>query len=188
MNSLFKLSRAALLALLFCAQGAWAHPYWNAATIPADGNIAGPAGTTIGWGYQIGNEDAALWLVLAGVSADPFQHASPLALFDLPVLAPGATLTRAFDGVDGLYGLSWDTGAPENFVNAGVFVLTAEWWNGDPLGGGALAGLAESLSLNYSALAAPGPDEPLPEPGAPALMAAGLASLLAARRYRQTRK
>jgi hypothetical protein len=172
-----------LLALLVCMQGAWAHPLWSAATMPASGHIAGEAGTTIGWGYQIGNEDTARWLVLSGISADVFEHASPLALFDLPILAPGASVAQAFDGVHGLYGLSWDSDTPDNFVNTGMFVLTAQWWDGDPLGGGALAGDAESLNLPYSALAAPA--QPVPEPGAPLLMAAGMAALLTARRYRR---
>jgi hypothetical protein len=171
-------------ALLFCMQSALAQPLWTAVTDPLDGNIGGPAGSTIGWGYEIANPDAALWLVLTGVSADPFLHGTPLALFDLPVLAPGLTLNQAFDGVNGLYGISWDASAPQGFVNSGAFLLTAEWWDGDPLAGGSFVELADNLSLDYSAIVTQqGPGE-LPEPALPLLMGMGLAAALLARRYR----
>lgn len=172
-------------ALLFCMQSALAQPLWTAATDPLDGNIGGPAGSTIGWGYEIVNPEAALWLVLTGVSADPFLNATPLALFDLPVLAPGVTLHQAFDGVNGLYGINWDASAPLGFVNTGAFLLTAEWWDGDPLAGGGFVESADSLSLDYTAIVTQqGPGE-LPEPALPLLMAAGLAAAALARRYRR---
>jgi hypothetical protein len=172
-------------ALLFCMQSALAQPLWSAATAPLDGNIGGPAGSTIGWGYQIDNPDAALWLVLTGVSADPFLNATPLALFDLPVLAPGATLSRAFDGVNGLYGLIWGASAPVGFVNTGAFLLTAEWWSGDPLAGGVFVELAENATLEYSAIVTQQVPGELPEPALPLLMGAGLAAAALARRYRR---
>jgi hypothetical protein len=159
-----------LAALSLSINAAMAQPIWSAATLPADGNIGAAAGAATGWGYEIANPEATLWLVLTGASADPFQHATPLALFDLPVLAPGDTRTQTYDGVQGLYGMVWDASAPLGFVNTGQFLLTAEWWNGDQLSGGTLAMAADDILLAYTAtVTQPGV---LPEP-APLTLIAG---------------
>lgn len=175
------LALAATLAL--CAQTALAAPIWSAATLPGNGVVAGAAGSTVGWGYEIVNPEAALWLVLTGVSADVFEHGTPLALFDLPVIAPAASVSTPFDGVAGLYGLAWDADAPEGFSNLGNFVLTAEWWDGDPFAGGRLVEQADALSLAYSATVGPrqGPGE-VPAPSVPVLLLVGGAAWLMARR------
>lgn len=176
---------ALLLPLLFCMHSAFAQP-WSAALTPPDGNIGGPPGSTIGWGYDIANEDAALWLVLTGVSADPFEHATPVALFDLPVLAPQQSLLRLFDGVDGLYALTWDTTAPVGYVNVGTFLLTAEWWSGDPLAGGSFFAAADSISLDYSATVTQQQPGELPVPASVALIGAGLCALALLRVQRRS--
>lgn len=163
------------------AQVAFAVPTWNASTLPADGNIDGAAGSTIGWGYSINNPDSTLWLVMTGVSANPFANAAPLAIFDLPVLIPGASLNVTFDGVSGLYGLSWDRGAPVGFVNFGDFLLTAEWFDGDPLAGGSLVETATDILLSYSATVIQG--SAIPEPPMAALFVLA-ATILWRRRQR----
>ena len=43
---------------------------WCFDTIPDSGDIAGPAGSTIGWGYTITNPDPVNWLSFVAVGAD----------------------------------------------------------------------------------------------------------------------
>lgn len=158
------LARALLIAGGLITQVSFAVPIWTATTLPEDGNISGVAGSTIGWGYSIENPDGALWLALTSVSADPFANGTPLAVFDLPILAPGTSSSVAFDGVDGLYGLEWEGVVPVGFVNFGDFLLTAEWYDNDPLAGGSLVETAIDLRLAYSAIVTPQQSEPVPEP------------------------
>lgn len=171
------LGALALASLLLGAPAAWAQQ-WSAATMPLDGNIAGTAGARIGWGYQIDNQEATNWLVLTGLSADAVQHAVADSLFDLPIIAPGASAMTAYAGATGLYALTWDADAPVGFVNFGSFVLSAEWWDGDPLAGGQFLALADDISLNYSALVTQVPELP---PAAMLLL--GLAALQLRRRF-----
>lgn len=105
---------------------------------PTDGMVAGPPGTTVGWGYSIENKSATDWLVTTSLNSDPFLFGSPMLLFDFPDLAPGATVSLAFnEGMGaGLYQLTWDSSAPLDFTNFGTFSLSAQWWTGDPLTGG----------------------------------------------------
>ena len=94
-------------------------------TVPSGGNISGPAGSTIGWGYTIANLSPN-WLVTDNLSAGLFLHGTPNALiFDFPVIAPGASLFVGFDSTNmkGLYGLKWDGNAPNGFTNYEVFIL-----------------------------------------------------------------
>lgn len=167
-------------AALLCAQAVLAQPIWTAATLPYSGVVEGPAGTTVGWGYEIANEDGARWLMLTGVSADPFQYGTPIALFDLPVLAPGALVSTPFDGLAGLYGLNWDLDAPDGFINVGNFILTGEWWSGDPLAGGQFLEQAETLALAYSAMVTQQGEVPLPSSAL--LLLAGAGAWLLVRR------
>lgn len=105
---------------------------WCFDTIPDSGDIEGPAGSTIGWGYTITNPDPVNWLSIITISADPFLYGTPDAsVFDFPTLAPGETVTMAYDGFNGLFQLTWDVDAPVGFVNTGNFLLNAEWL--DPL-------------------------------------------------------
>lgn len=119
--------------------------------LPAD--VAGPAGSTVGWGYTISNTSTTSWLVLTALDAGVFDHGSPDNLFDFPTLAPGATVSVSFDGVNalGLYELTWDSTAPIGFVNTGFFTLQGEWWDGDPLAGGNFLTGAPDESVAYSA-------------------------------------
>src|SRR5690242_4873232 len=43
-------------------------------TLPADGNLTAPAGSTVGWGYTITNNSATDWLVTDSLNADPFLN------------------------------------------------------------------------------------------------------------------
>ena len=138
---------AALLVLLTSASG-----FADSLTlIPATGDISGPPGSTIGWGYTLTN-DTSNWLLTESLSADTFLNGTPDTFFDFPVLAPGTSVTVDFvPGVSGLYQLTWDSTAPIGFVNSGTFVLSSDYFNGDPSMGGIEIGPAPDLSAAYRA-------------------------------------
>jgi hypothetical protein len=151
-------------------------------TLPADGAISGAPGLTIGWGYTITNLDQTNWLETTALNADLFQQATPNAsLFDLPIIAPGATVTGSYTpGLSGLYELTWDVTAPGGFVNSGSFILSGDWYDGDPLSGGAFIGSAIDQSTPYSATVSPGL-APVPEPSTSLLLALAIGSLVVRR-------
>jgi len=121
--------------------------------IPADGNVSGPPGSTVGWGYSLTNQSVTNWLVTTGLNADSFVFGTATALFDFPDLAPGTTASQSFNPTSGvgLYELMWDASAPADFANFGNFTLSAEWWSGDPLNGGAFIQAAPDSSQAYFA-------------------------------------
>jgi hypothetical protein len=104
-------------------------------TIPATGSISGSAGTTIGWGYTLTNQDSALWF-----SADSLNTSAAFSNgvfdtnnFDSPVVAPGQTVTEAFLATTaGLAELTWNAGAPANAQDSGLFQLSVTWYTEDP--------------------------------------------------------
>ena len=102
--------------------------------LPSSGQVSGSPGTVVGWGYTITNNSAADWFVSTDLNSDSFLHGALTLLFDFPELAPGATVTESFDPAKGigLFELLWDKSAPSGFVNAGDFVLSGQWWDGDP--------------------------------------------------------
>ncbi len=139
-------------------------------TIPASGNVAGSAGSTIGWGYSITNDSSADWLVTTNLTANPFLNGTPALLFDFPFLAPGQTATESFNPAtsSGLYEMTWNSNAPMGFVNSGNFVLSAQWWTGDPTGTGMFIADATDASASYSANV--GRSAVVPEPSSFALL------------------
>jgi len=148
--------------------------------IPADGKVAGPPGSTVGWGYSITNESNQYWLVTVALNAGSFLNGTPNAIFDFPILAPGNNATEIFDpnAPSGLYELTWDATAPSGFINSGLFTLSAEWWSGDPLNGGVFVMDAPDTYAFYSAEVG----SPVSEPSSLALLPVGLGGLLALRR------
>lgn len=182
MNALNSRWVLGLVVLLFCAPGMRADS-WTFSLVPANGAISGPPGATIGWGYSITNQSSTNWLMVTGISSDPFLHATPDAfLFTFPILAPMASLTVPYNATtfEGLFQITWDPTAPVGFINTGVFVLNAEFWDNDPLGGGNFLSLGLDQSAAYSASVSG--TAPVPEPGTLLLIGSGLVGVLAHRR------
>jgi hypothetical protein len=124
--------------------------------LPSGGDIMGPAGASIGWGYTLTNY-SSYWLLPILFYADSFQNATPQDLFDYQILAPNATRTVNFNegAGTGLYMLTWDSTAPDGFVNSGTFTLGAQWYDGDPASGGTYVIDALDATANYSATVTP---------------------------------
>ena len=150
--------------------------------IPLSGDISGPAGSTVGWGYTLTN-NTALWIQATAVSSDAFQNGTPNLVFDFPSVAPGSFVTLDFSLVAnlfcaappcGLYSLTWDATAPVGFVNAGMFIVSSDFYDGDPNNGGNDLGPAPDASAAYSATVT---GSGVPEPSSLILMASGLAGL-----------
>jgi hypothetical protein len=162
-----------VIALLLAAVPAWTAEVYTFNLLPADGNISGAPGATIGWGYSIENQSTSHWLVTTGVAPGAFQFGTPALLFDFPILAPNTTWTSPYDALTqtGLMSLTWDASVPANTVESGTFVVNAEWWNGDPLNGGQFESFASTANVQYSASA-------VPEPGTAALLVTGIAIFL----------
>lgn len=141
--------------LFFAAVPNWllADDIYTFSVIPSPGNISGAPGATIGWGYSITNQSTADWLLATNLNADSFAWGMPNLLFDFPEVAPGATVMEAFDpiGGTGLYEDMLNGSAPLNSMDSGHFVLSAQWYEGDPFNGGNLIADAIDSSAAYTA-------------------------------------
>lgn len=155
--------RTFLLSVLLSVMPVMAADVYSFGVLPGDGSIGAAPGATTGWGYTIENQSNSLWLVTTGLTSGGFQYGTPNLIFDFPDVAPGEAVTVSFDPVTsaGLEEFTWDTSAPLGFVNSGNFSLEAQWWSGDPLGGGGFVSDAPSATQFYSvtaiATAAPEP-------------------------------
>jgi hypothetical protein len=149
--------------ILLSAVHATAAEIYDFSVLPAGGTFQGAPGSTVGWGYSIENESTSFWLVTTAMNSGLFQNGSPTLLFDFPAVAPGATVTVPFNelGATGLEELTWDTSAPAGFSNTGTFTLSAQWWDGDPLGIGSFRFAASDSAIPYTAtVVAAGVPEP----------------------------
>ena len=172
MNARAGLSGVLIVAgLLACPSVAHADPF-TFTLLPASGEVSGLPGATIGWGYELTNTSLTDWLVLSSLNEDPIVNATPdSSLFDFPILAPGETRSVAYDPatLSGLFQLTWDALAPEGFINTGLFVLSAEFWDADPFAGGSFLAFADDQSAAYKASVAS-----VPEPTSLLLMIIGV--------------
>lgn len=172
MTAAFARLTLAVAGLLLSAAVAKASPVFS--LLPPSGAISGAPGSTIGWGYTIGN-DTGLWLEVTGLTSDPFQHATADAsLFDFPILAPFTTLRVPYNpaAFAGLFQITWDPTAPVGFTNTGVFTLSSAFWDADPLAGGNFLAFAQDQTAAYTATVV----AIVPEPNTLLLMMAALAS------------
>lgn len=94
---------------------------------------------------------------------------------DFPIVPPGGTVTQSFNRASGLglYAFTWDTDVSPLVVNAGTFVVNAEWWDGNPLAGGSFVRAAPHLTAPYSVAVAAAP-----EPASTGLLMFGAGALL----------
>ena len=173
-------SRASLVACLcllaWLAAGRAQALSFGFETLPADGQLQAAPGATVGWGYRITNGSADRWLALAALDAGVFSLGTPDAsLVDFPILAPDTSLEVPYDGTSGLFAFRWSASAPPGFTNQGVFTLSADWYSGDPLAGGAFLEAADDASSPYRVSV-------IPEPGSGLLLGCSLAAFAAARR------
>jgi hypothetical protein len=147
-------------------------------TIPGDGNISGAPGATIGWGYSITNESTTDWLLATNLNADSFAFGTPTLLFDFPEVAPGATVTEVFDpiGLTGLYEDVLNDPVPDGSVDSGDFVLSAQWYTGDPFNGGTF--IADALDTDAAYSATVTSSSSTPEPSSFALLASGIIAII----------
>jgi hypothetical protein len=150
------------------------------ALTPSNGNIVGAAGSVIGWGYTITN-NTTQWIQTESISSDPFLNGIPDLVFDFPAVAPGSSVTLDFSPVAsgscaappcGLYSLMWDATAPSGFVNAGTFIISSDFYSGNPNNGGIDLGPAPDASAAYTATVGP-----VPEPTSLLLIASALGVL-----------
>src|ERR1700722_2403518 len=142
-------------------------------TLPANGNVSGAPGSTVGWGYTLTN-NTSNWLDVVNLSAGSFTIGSPVAIifFDFPILAPGISIAVQFDAQTdtGLYELNLFPKAPLGASDGGTFLLDSQYFSGIPLScGSCFIGLAPEVTANYTATVTS-----VPEPASLLLLASGL--------------
>jgi len=160
----------ALCAILSMGNTSANASLWDFSTIPANGVVSGPPGSTVSWDYRISNNDPINWLVISGLGVDPFEHGVPYDAFDYPVILPGSFLEGR------LYEFTWNLTAPVGFTNSGLFTLSADFYDGDPINGGLVS--SGNMSKPYTANAVPVPPSIF-------LMASGLVGIWYLRRLRK---
>jgi len=156
------------------------------ATLPGTA-ISGPAGSTVGWGYQITN-GTANWVETLNLTADIFTSGTPNSLFDFPVIPPDNSVTELFSQVVtgtcsapdcGLFEFTWNAGVPAGTTNTGTFTITSEFFGTDPLTdpNAVDLGPAPDMTALYSVGVSSG--TATPEPSTFLLLLSGFGALLA---------
>ena len=155
------------IALMMCQTLAMAQTSneWEFSTLPPDGVIAESKREVIGWGYSAANHSPNLWLFISYIYNDTqFEQAESKALFDFPVLSPGQEIQVPLTELSGIVTLTWDAGVPMGFVNSGKFVVSAQWYDGDPFAEGQFVEEAVEKQVFYQARVTESPAVAAPEP------------------------
>jgi hypothetical protein len=151
-------------------------------TIPGS-TISGNPGDTIGWGFQIVNNDPSNYLQIVTLSeTGNFSVGTPNPdIFDADiglVIQPGQTVTQAWvPGTAGLLELLLDGSSG---TDSGDFVLDVGWYSGDPNTCGSCA-----VATNPTETLAPYAATQTPEPASCAL--GGVGTILVVLRRRRAR-
>jgi hypothetical protein len=143
--------------------------------LPPNGSVEAAPGETIGWGYEITNDDPTEWLVIASLTTDGFQYGTGSDLiFSYPIVAPDTTLSAPYlSGIQGLYEFTWDLTAPAGFVNTGFFHIGAELWDGDPFLGGSFVESLPDFVETYAVGVPSQTPTSVPEPATALLLTSG---------------
>ena len=165
---------------------------------PLNGQVAGQADTTVGWGFTI-NGDLTDWLVVTAVQlgGDPFPVGTAANFTDLLsvwvgnnsyAIAPGASLTQGYAGGLGLAEFAIP-GSNNPGDTSGVIMLKLEYdlYDADPFVDGAanyVGSHEASAAAQIDVIAA----STAPEPGSWVLMAAALPLIAIGRRGRMRRR
>ncbi len=139
-----------------------------------DMDLTAPAGSTIGWGYEIIN-DSAFWLSFDNINAsldDPAEGDVNTGVFDLPIVDPGATLILDYDQIS-FFGLVELTLAP--LLPVGTAVSGTAFGSYQIYSDAGLANFegAEDWSVDFSAQVSE-----VPEPGTWLLLGTGLLAVV----------
>jgi hypothetical protein len=158
------------------------------------GDVSGPAGSTVGWGYSITNDPTSSdYLDISGIDSDLFAAADgnpDASIFNFANLAPGQTVSQAYDPADslGLFQFTWNAGLPTGTTEAGHFTLYGAFC--DPsvdifcAEDGSVPGTALA-SAAYSATVISSSPTPVPEPSSFLLLVSGLCGIGLWTRHRQ---
>jgi hypothetical protein len=93
MNTRHFLHTILLAAVFALGSSFWADSI-TFSLLPSDGNVSGPAGSLVGWGYSLTNDSTSDWFLATNLNSDSFSNGTPMLLFDFPEVAPGATVTE----------------------------------------------------------------------------------------------
>lgn len=164
--------------------------------IPPDGDVSGPPGSTVGWGYTIINSSSN-WLETLSASAGSFIDGTPDLIFDFPTVAPESFVTEDFSPTTtascssppcGLYEFTWDSDAPVGTVNSGTFTVSSEYFSGDPANPSSTdLGPAPDASADYSASVS-STVTVTPEPATLLLLLTGICGLVLYKQRASSRK
>ena len=117
-----RLTACGIFAALLWAAPTQASPIFT--LLPGAGSDVASPGDTVGWGYEIVNDDPSDWLVVSSFNSDGFQYGTVSDIFDYPILASDTTVTVPYaPGLQGLAEFTWDATAPAGFTNSGVFTI-----------------------------------------------------------------
>jgi hypothetical protein len=150
---------------------------WSFATIPANGEISGAPGETIGWGFSIANSTNNFLAVSSignGIWSSYVTNINPLILF--PIVDPFDNLTVNYSynslGSTGLYEITWTNDAPigwqerPDINNKWVFIISVDFYTDSDLKN--YVG-SDSITVPYLATVT----SPVPEPATLVLMCFG---------------